>query len=266
MHALSSRDLTRVQALHAELGPGDGVSAERWGTLAHEQAYFAAQLHIHQGPANLTEPFRLIRLHEDQPVMDHAAADEAPLVGPRWWFHLLGLRHGTVHAVLTTPQGWFIVQRRSRLKDDAPGALDIAVSDHIGTESPHVAIWREMAEEVGLTMSPNDEPPSVLGNTLTYRFWYDCEMRHDTNPPVIDRERRWIFSGDLTSAGLGRLQFADGEVTSLQLIGPVELRELADRCRRQQRQAPGELNLASGLIATLPRWLDLRAQAHDPLA
>lgn len=243
---LAEDDLKRIHDLRAELGAGDDISPDRWSALQAEQAYFAHRLEIAAGPANQTELFRLIREGTQDP----------PLIAPRWWFHLMGLRHGAVHVVLTTPQGWFVAQRRSRDKDESPGALDVAVSGHSGIDAPEEAAWREMGEEIGLTLLWPGQEPTLTTDSLTPLFTYEVEEIREKNPPLLNRERRWVFGATLTAEGLGRLRFSDGEVTSLVLIGSRELHELADRCRRVERRAPGELDLAWGIIGTLPRWLE----------
>ena len=159
-------------------------------------------------PASAREQFKLVR----------ARHDPVPLIGPRWWFHLVGLRHGSVHVMLTTPQNWVVIQRRSWSKDDSPGALDVAVSGHMGlTTRPEEAAWREMAEEIGLTKVEAGEKPDIVGNTLKLVDIYDVIIERDTtrNPPFIDAERRWVYTATLTTEGLAHLHFADGEVTSL---------------------------------------------------
>ena len=248
LQPLSQADLQEVRALQAELGAGDTVTPTRWAELAVLQPRLAVALDIaSHGPAHTTEPFALIRdQHDDQ-----------PLVGPRWWFHLLGLRHGAAHVVLTTPQGWFVAQRRSREKDDAPGALDVAVSGHIGIDDPETGAWREMAEELGLARATTGEPPAIVQNALTPFDVYDVvDATHVAdNPPVLNRERLWVFHAQLTADGMTRMHFADGEVTALVLLGPADTQRLAHRCVSDEIHVPGELDLALGIRGTLPRWV-----------
>src|SRR5262252_1634803 len=116
LRSLNTRDMSLVHKLQTELGSGDTVTSMRWRELEEHQQYLAQALGVDKEPPSVREPFKLIR---DQVDVD-------PLVGPRWWFHLIGLRHGGVHVVLLTPQKWVIIQRRSWSKDDSPGALDIA--------------------------------------------------------------------------------------------------------------------------------------------
>ncbi|MBA3825644.1 MAG: NUDIX domain-containing protein [Ktedonobacterales bacterium] len=248
---LNAADLAQVHALHAELGDGTGITAAQWDALTPLRDHLATALGIDHAPASAREPFVLLR---------HQADDGAPLVGPRWWFHLLGLRHGAIHIVLTTPQGFFVAQRRSFAKDSSPGALDVAVSGHIGTEVPLTAAWREMAEEVGLA------PSDLVAATLQPLFEHDINILTyaAANPPYLDREHHWIYTGSITAAGLAQLRFRDGEVTALLLAGPSEVARLHTRCLAGQQQQAGEMDIANGLFLTLPIWVAAQEHAREP--
>jgi 8-oxo-dGTP pyrophosphatase MutT (NUDIX family) len=237
---LNDTDLALVRTLHAELGDGRGITPHRWAALAPTRERLAAALGVAQASVSATEPFVLLR--------DDAAGEA--LVGPRWWFHLLGLRHGAVHIVLTTPQGFFVAQRRSFAKDSSPGALDVAVSGHIGLNDPLTAAWREMAEEVGL------ERADLVAETLHPFFDHDIAIltHAEANPPYLDREHHWLYTAIISAAGLAHLRFRDGEVTALLLAGPREVARLHARCLAGQQQQAGELDIASGLFLTLPVW------------
>lgn len=246
LRTLDAPTLAQVHALQAELGDGASITPERWADLLPTQARLATALAVLHGPANATEPFVLLR----------DAPNPAPLLGPRWWFHLLGLRHGAVHIVLTTPQGWFVAQRRSRAKDDAPGALDVAVTGHIGTDDPLAAAWRELGEELGLGPVASGEAATLVDDELHLFATQEIDIRHraEENPPFIDRERHWLFAAALTAAGMARMRFTDGEVTSLVLLGPTDVAEFAARCRAGESCRLGEWDIAPGLLHTLPLW------------
>lgn len=246
LQPLSSGDLALVHELQKKLGAGDGVTMAEWVAMEEYQRHLAKVLGVANEPPSARELFRLIR---DQ--------DEAvPLVGPRWWFHLMGLRHGSVHIMLTTPQNWVVLQRRSWSKDDFPGALDVAVSGHMGVTGPEEAVWREMSEEIGLVRVGVGEKPDVVGNALTLVDTYDVTIERKAmhNPPFVDVERRWVYTAMLTTEGLGHMRFADGEVTWLVFVGPQELERLNARCVDKGYVAEREIDLASGLVETLPRW------------
>ena len=249
LRPLDPAHLAVVHSLQAELGTSEAITPTRWAALAPVQSTLARALDVAHGPANANEPFVLLQAA--------ASAEAEPLQGPRWWFHLLGLRHGAIHVVLTTPQGFFVAQRRSRNKDDAPGALDVAVTGHIGTDAPLAAAWREMQEEVGLGPATSDTLPVIAGNELRLFDQHDVEilLRAEENPPFIDRERHWLFAATLTAEGMAAIRFSDGEVSSLMLIGPDDLAEMAQRCMVGQRRVASEWDLAPGLMHTLPRWV-----------
>ncbi len=252
MNVLDAGDLARLDALRGELGAGDLVSPARWEALSSEREYFARALGIVPGNAKDHESFLLLR------------DDDVALTGPRWWFHALGLRHGTAHIMLLTPQGWFVAQRRSREKDDDPGALDVSVSGHLGLNDPLSGAWREMEEELGLAPSVPGMSPGIVDDALRFQFVYEVLDPARQNPPRHNLERRWVYLAYLTPEGMERLRFADGEVTSVVLCGPRELRELANRCAMGLTHAqPGELDIASGLLGTLPRWLVANHSHHD---
>lgn len=284
LRPLAPDDLALVRALHTELGEGADVTPARWHALADIQAHLATALDVANGPANATELFELVRdprkgrrgvnpsarnRNPYRAMVQYTRLSDAnppalpPLTGPRWWFHVLGLRHGAVHIVLTTPQGWFVAQRRSRMKDDAPGALDVAVTGHCGTSAPLPAAWRELGEELGLEHGKPGEAPSLVDDALRLvaEENADTTWRAEENPPFIDREYHWIYAATLTAEGMARLRFRDGEVSSVLLVGPEDLHALGDRCRAGQRHMPGELDLAPGLVHTLPLWLDYAAAA-----
>jgi isopentenyldiphosphate isomerase len=248
MRSLSASDLKMIHDLHNQIGAGDFLTTAAWNELIPLQNRLATELGIMAGdPPSAFEPFARIS--------DVAGAE--PLIGPRWWFHLLGVRHGAVHVVLTTPQGWFVIQRRSRLKDDMPGALDIAVTGHIGISEPLAAAWSELAEELGIHRVEGEDGTAIEENTLHYFDTYDTEdlRLEKQNPPVVNRERVWVYHARLTSAGLACLHFADGEVSSLLFVGPGDLQHMVERCRAGKRYMQDEIPLATGLLNTLPRWI-----------
>ena len=242
---LNSHDLNLIHELQRRLGTGSDITPEYWHELRDVQRHLARVLGVATGDATLSEPLSLI----------HDASTPTSLVGPRWWFHLLGLRHGAVHVVLTTPQGWFVAQRRSQTKDEAPGKLDVAVSGHMGLADSYEAAWREAGEELGLQRRPPDVDPDVVGNALDFAFTYDIDDPGlaTENPPFVNRERRWVYRAALTASGLSRMRFADDEVTSLVFVGPTDLQGLVRRCESREAETPGEFGLALGIMDTLPR-------------
>jgi len=179
------------------------------------------------------------------------------VVGPRWIFHLFGLRHCAVEIALTTPSGLIILQRRSQTKEEWPGAIDMAVAGHVsvsddGSQTGFVdSAWKEISEEIGLDRS-DAATKFVDGALIPIGDPYFCfEGDSLKNPPFLDAEVRQIFAATLTGDGLASIRFADKEVDGLLLV----TEEMAWRIIRQE-------NIASGLRYSLPRYLDWREKQH----
>jgi len=185
----------------------------------------------------------------EEELFDLVSAADRPsrVAAPRWLCHLLGLCHRAVHLVLRTPQNLLVFQVRSRHKLDWPGALDLAVTGHVGAgQSWEQALFRETAEELGLDLAATAllAPP---GLQLTGPAYYHRDS-DSLNPPVNVCHVVRIYAATLTPAGLAAIHFADGEVNALHLCRPEEaLRLLADEPHC----------LAPGLKQSLPRYLEL---------
>ncbi len=68
----------------------------------------------------------------------------------RRWFHR------SVHAVVFGTDGRVFLQKRSLLKDSSPGKWDASCSGHVdGGEHYDGAVVRELAEEIGLVVTPD---------------------------------------------------------------------------------------------------------------
>ena len=183
------------------------------------------------------------------------------VVGPRWLFHLLGLRHRAAEVALSTPTGLIVLQRRSPVKDEWPDALDMAVAGHIpqrqdgGNISFEEGAWREIGEEIGLDV--RDAASVFVEGRLEYvgdpYFCYEADP--ERNPPFVDAEVRQVFAATLTGEGLARLHFADGEVAGIVLASL----ETAWQVLRTDR-------IASGLRYSLPRYLDWLEQRRGEAA
>ncbi len=74
--------------------------------------------------------------------------------------HRLGLRHRAVHLLVYNRQGALFLQKRSLLKDTAPGKWSTSCAGHVDAgESYDAAVVREAKEELGLIL---DHPPERL--------------------------------------------------------------------------------------------------------
>ncbi|HLJ56266.1 MAG TPA: NUDIX domain-containing protein [Chthonomonadaceae bacterium] len=182
------------------------------------------------------------------------------VAGPRWMFHLFGLRHRAVEIAFLTPAGLVVLQRRSIHKSEWPDAIDMAVAGHVsesdaGSDAGFLATaWREIEEEIGL---PRSAAAGMLveGRLVPIGEPYFCfEGDSQRNPPFLDAEVRQVYAATLTGDALASVRFADGEVDGL-ILTTVDA---AWRTLRAKR-------IASGLRYSLPRfldWLERRAEGR----
>ena len=69
--------------------------------------------------------------------------------------HREGLWHRAIHVLLFNQQGEVFLQKRSMLKDTAPGCWDSSCSGHVDAgESYRTSAIRELGEELGLNPAP----------------------------------------------------------------------------------------------------------------
>jgi isopentenyl-diphosphate Delta-isomerase len=72
---------------------------------------------------------------------------------PRREVHAKGLLHRAVHILVFNRRGEVFLQKRSMLKDMAPGLWDSSCSGHLDAgEDYDAAAWRELGEELGLNL------------------------------------------------------------------------------------------------------------------
>ena len=70
--------------------------------------------------------------------------------------HAQKLRHRAVHVLCLDGEGRVFLQRRSLLKDSAPGRWCASCSGHVDAgEDYDAAAIRELAEEIGVNVGPN---------------------------------------------------------------------------------------------------------------
>jgi isopentenyl-diphosphate Delta-isomerase len=113
--------------------------------------------------------------------------------------HRLKLRHRAVHVLVCDRQGRVFLQRRSMLKDSAPGKWCASCSGHVdaGEDYDHAAA-RELAEEIGLVVSLG-QPRRVLRLEARaetgWEFLWIYEIEHAgpfaLNPAEIMDGRWW---------------------------------------------------------------------------
>ena len=121
------------------------------------------------------------------------------------------LIHRVVHALVFSPEGELLLQKRSRNKDVAPGEWDTSVGGHAGVgEEPSLAVEREMEEELGI-VCPGAEylytylysSPYETELVTTYRCTYAGEFR--INREEIDEARFWPLEKIRDAMGKGIL-------------------------------------------------------------
>lgn len=121
------------------------------------------------------------------------------------------LIHRVVHALVFSPEGELLLQKRSLNKDVAPGKWDISVGGHVAVgEKPSLSVEREMEEELGI-VCPGAEylytylfsSPDETELVTTYRCTYAGEFR--INREEIDEARFWRLEEIKEAVGKGIL-------------------------------------------------------------
>jgi isopentenyldiphosphate isomerase len=236
MEPLSREDHRVVTRLSLALGRGESLTQRQMDVLTQEWT-----LKARPDAKDQSERFAVVR----------PDGVSTGVVGPRWVFHLFGLRHRAVEIALRTQTGLIVLQRRSPTKEDWPDAPDMAVAGHLpqnadGSDlSWEEGAWKEITEEIGL--DKQDAQATLAEGRLIPvgepYLSYDADPAR--NPPFYNAEARQIFAATLTGAGLARLRFPDAEAAGLFLVTP----ETAWRMLAQEQ-------IASGMRYTLPRYLD----------
>jgi isopentenyldiphosphate isomerase len=162
--------------------------------------------------------------------------------GPRWLFHLLGLRHKTSHILLhfNSPAllKVLVLQVRSWSKFDEPGHLDVSVSGHVTEDfTAEESAYREMQEEIGLKKED-------LRSALQWQFSYENFV---SSPEINFYNLEWheVYTAEINISTLARINFNDNEVVALYLHPFSQVKNLLTQ---------KSIKLASGLKNTLPRF------------
>lgn len=129
--------------------------------------------------------------------------------------HQQGLWHQTVHVWVVTTNGEVLLQRRGLQMETNPGCWDISSAGHVRSgEKVEQAALREMQEEIGLTITP--EQLKLLGTV-------HGESIHQ-NGAYINREYQNVYVVTL-DVQPELLTMPDGEVTEFQLLSWIELQK-----------------------------------------
>jgi isopentenyldiphosphate isomerase len=179
------------------------------------------------------------------------AGQATGIEAPRWFCHLLDLRHVCVHVLLTWRNHhatrFLVLQVRSWKKADSPGCVDISVGGHVvgpGGANPVDSAYREMREEMGITRR------HLVGGRLTHVCAYQSSEKN-SRVNFFNTEWREIYTAEIKQGSLAAINFADKEVVGFYLCPEQDARHLL-------RQTT--LSIASGLRLSLPHYLDYRAQ------
>ncbi len=126
--------------------------------------------------------------------------------------HRLGLYHASVHIWIYTPDGEVLVQQRAADKDTFPNLWDISVAGHIAAdETPIDAALREIEEEIGWTITPNQL--LLIARNLSKKV---------PKPDFYDHEFHYIYVAKLT-APIDTLIVQEEEVAAIKLIPTAQL-------------------------------------------
>ena len=232
---MNSYEISKIHALTRQLKRGDGMTQETLDALVAEWESKVASA------PNQKEKF----------VLANADGTTIGVQGPRWVFHLFGLRHRALHIGLSTPSGLIVLQQRSPTLTDWANALDMAVAGHVPQKSDGSdmdflsAAWKEMHEEIGI--SEKDAKSCLVEGNLTSvgEPYLSFDQDVHRNPPFTNAETRQIYAATLTDKGLAKLHFTDNEVGGLLLVTLESAWNLLLRD-----------DIASGLRYSLPRYLD----------
>lgn len=127
-----------------------------------------------------------------------------------------GQWHRVCHAIITTPSGQTLVQKRSSHIFFAPGLLDISVGGHVDSgETPEVAMVREIYEEVGLQVKTKELTYLGIFKQASYHprykrytkgFVYTYHMRTQQASPKLILQKSEVASARfITKRQLARL-------------------------------------------------------------
>lgn len=123
---------------------------------------------------------------------------------PVSWACRKGLWWRGCHAVVTTPNGNCLVEKRSKTIIFAPGMIDVTLGGGVDSgESPLAAAQREMREEIGLavpqerftlidTRKWDSYHPRYRNTTRIFLYTYHCAL--DTDNPQFELQQSEVAS------------------------------------------------------------------------
>jgi isopentenyl-diphosphate delta-isomerase type 1 len=120
--------------------------------------------------------------------------------------HARGLWHRAVHVLVFDVAGRTFLQKRSMAKDMSPGCWDAACSGHLDSgEGYDVAAARELGEEIGVRVTPNELTRWLRVEACArtgWEFLWVYRLRHEgpfvLHPEEIERGE-WVVPAVLTA-------------------------------------------------------------------
>jgi isopentenyldiphosphate isomerase len=118
--------------------------------------------------------------------------------------HRDGDWHRAFHLWVMHPDGYVLLQRRSRAKDLAPGKVDVSVGGHLRAGEIWLDALREAEEEIGLELRPGDV--ELLGTARSERAYPDG---------ALDREFQDVYAAVVEGRELSDYPLRCDEVAEL---------------------------------------------------
>lgn len=142
--------------------------------------------------------------------------------------HEQGLWHASAHIWIYNSKGEVLLQLRAKDKDSFPGLLDISAAGHIDSgETPEQAAIREMNEEIGLAISP--EQLNLISKRTVQQPIPDAGWQNNE----IDYVYLYEFNGCIED-----LSMTDGEVEKLEFVSIDKFEEEISNPETVKRYVP----------------------------
>lgn len=132
-----------------------------------------------------------------------------------------GAWHRGCHAIMTTPGNYTLVQKRSKRIVFSPSLVDVTLGGHIDAgEQPTQAMVREVLEEIGLRVAPQDLRLLEIHKRSSYHPHYKYYSKifiYAYHVPIAEDNPQ--------------LTLQTSEVQSVKLLSPLQLKRLLKRRR-----------------------------------